>query len=148
MSITAEKRFRIPILLAPVLQNNTIASDLLHLHFHSECHYQATAYYHGRAFISLLAPGPLLINSHGRCITYQPSNLQLVLASSCNETMFYYDGEHIREATTHQCIWTTGIENYSKVQSVRYIDISHAIWTYFFLLDFLPCYSPVLVNSN
>ena len=63
----------------------------------------------------VVAPGPLLHVSIGVCITYNPDNMQLMTASSCDETMFYYDGEYIREATTHLCIETTGTYGYATV---------------------------------
>ena len=51
------------------------------------------------------------------CLTSNPNN-KVVLAAACDETMFYFDGEYIREATTHQCISTTGTNDYDEVQNV------------------------------
>ena len=65
--------------------------------------------------ISIPAPGPLFINARTRCLTYIPSDLKLVLAATCDEAMFYYDGEYIREATTHLCISSPGIQRYAEV---------------------------------
>ena len=64
-------------------------------------------------FIS--APGPLRVDHWGKCLAYN-SDLQLVLAATCDETMFYYDGEYIREAATHLCISSKDTADYSEVQ--------------------------------
>ena len=49
------------------------------------------------------------MENYDMCITYDAgNNWQLEVASSCDETMFYYDGEYIREATTHKCFAPIG----------------------------------------
>ena len=67
--------------------------------------------------ICVSAPGPLLHHETARCLTYNPSTLQLILAARCDETMFYYDGVYIREAATHQCITPRGPADYSNVHN-------------------------------
>ena len=66
--------------------------------------------------VRLSAPGPLVFSPFDKCITYDSSDQRLVLAATCNEAMFYYDGEFIREATSHRCISSTGVTDYSQVQ--------------------------------
>ena len=61
------------------------------------------------------APGPLHLDNLDMCLTYN-TKLQLVLAATCDETMFYYDGEYIREAATHLCIPSNETTDYSEVQ--------------------------------
>ena len=70
------------------------------------------------------------------CITYDPtSNWQLEVASSCDETLFYYDGEYIREATTHMCVTPSGTSNYNRVRNLNQCfiqlkpDESHKVMT-------------------
>ena len=58
------------------------------------------------------------MENYDMCILYDAgNNWQLEVASSCDETMFYYDGEYIREATTHKYFAPSGTGNFNRVQS-------------------------------
>ena len=51
---------------------------------------------------------------HNVCISYEVGSWKMVVSDNCN-TMFYFDGEYIREATSHRCLSPVNYEDYAEI---------------------------------
>ena len=85
------------------------------------------------------APGPLYMDDAAMCWTYNINTKELILVATCNETMFYYDGEYIRETATHHCITPSqAIDNYPV----------NIVTTWYNALTHLPLVPHICVNES
>ena len=73
--------------------------------FISKCHY---------LYIFSAAPGPLYYVPLGVCISYVVGSWKMVIGDNC-DTMFYFDGEYIREASSHRCLSPVSYTNYATI---------------------------------
>ena len=51
---------------------------------------------------------------HNVCISYEVGTWKMIISDDCN-TIFYFDGEYIREATSHRCLSPVSYINYAEI---------------------------------
>ena len=51
---------------------------------------------------------------HNVCISYEVGTWKMVVSDNCN-TMFYFNGEYIREATSHRCLSPVSCADYAEI---------------------------------
>ena len=63
-----------------------------------------------------MAPGPLIYGGAGSslCISYIVGSWKMIIGDNC-DTLFYFDGKFIREASSHRCLSPVSYVNYAEV---------------------------------